>query len=95
MGLKEKCTAGDCSGLSIAGSGNQQKDPALIHEGEYEDLQQVFVNHSYTIEKRWSVDGQPAQVLDPSNNPFDYEVLHNSVETNPPFQTEYKNDPNQ
>jgi hypothetical protein len=31
--------------------------------------------------------------LNDKNQPFDYEVLHNSAETNPPFQSEYGNDP--
>jgi RHS repeat-associated protein len=91
LGLKEKC-AGHCAGLSIAASGNEQRDPALIHEGEYEDRQEVYIDHPYTIEKRWSIDGQPAQVLDPDNTPFDYEILHNTNDSTPHFQTEYKND---
>jgi RHS repeat-associated protein len=91
LGLKEKCS-GSCGGVSNAGSGNEQTNPYLIHEGEYEDQQTVYIDHPYTIEKRWSIDGQPAQVLDPSNKPFDYEILHNTNDSTPHFQTEYKND---
>lgn len=70
-----------------------QKDADLVHEGEFEDSHGVRANQPYSVERRWTVDGQPAQVLDPANKPFDYEVLHLSNDTQPPFQVEYKNDP--
>jgi hypothetical protein len=38
------------------------------------------------------VDGQPAQVLDENNRAWDFEILHESTATNPPFQVEYGND---
>ena len=95
VGLSEKFTPGPHPDAHICSPSCTTKDPALIHEGEFEDLQVVYVGQSYSVERRWNVDGQPARVLDPKNNAFDYEVLHQSTETNPPFQVEYKNDPNQ
>ena len=94
MGLSEKFI-GPHPDAHICSPSCTTKDPNLIREGEFEDLQVVFTGQSYSVERRWSVDGQPAQVLDPQNNAFDFEILHQSTDTHPPFQIEYKNDPKQ
>jgi RHS repeat-associated protein len=95
LGLSEKFTSGQNSRANICNPPCVQKDPDLIREGEFEDLQYVNTGKPFSVERRWTVDGQPAKVLDPNNKPFDYEVNHASTETNPAFQMEYKNDPNQ
>ncbi len=94
LGLSEKFVPGPHPDAKICSPSCAQKDPDLIHQGELQDLQWVFVGQSYSVERRWTVDGQPAQVLDPKNSAFDFEILHSSTETNPPFQIEYQNDPN-
>ena len=67
---------------------------ANINQGEFEDDQQVSLGGAYSVVRHWSVDGNAAQVLDGQNRPFDYEILHMSAETDPPFQVEYGNNPN-
>jgi RHS repeat-associated protein len=63
-----------------------------VANGETRDDQGVVANDSFSVMKRFSVDGEAAQILNDKNVPFDYEILHNSNETNPPFQSEYGND---
>jgi hypothetical protein len=67
--------------------------PSRIEEGETRDTQQVITGDPYSVERRWSVDKNPAQVLDPQNNAWDYEILILSNEADQPFQMEYRNDP--
>ena len=67
--------------------------PSNFHQGEFEDTWGVNPNAPFTVERRWTVDGQSAEVLDQKNTPFDYEILHLSNENNPVFQLEYKDDP--
>lgn len=60
---------------------------------ELEDGWSVLSGQSFSIKRYWSVDGQPAGVLDDHNVAFDFEIIHVSNEANPPFQIEYGNDP--
>ena len=95
VGLSETFIPGPHPDADICSPSCTTKRPDLILAGEFEDQQFVKVGESYSVERRWTVDGLPAQVLDPNGKPFDYEILHQSTETNPPFQIEYKNDPSQ
>jgi hypothetical protein len=63
-----------------------------VANGETRDDQEVLANDPFSVMKRFSVDGEAAQILNDKNVPFDYEILHNSNGTNPPFQSEYGND---
>ena len=65
----------------------------FVNNGETKDHQQVIGNDSYSVQKRFSVDGQPAKILNEQNVPFDFEILHNSNQADSPFQSEYGNDP--
>jgi hypothetical protein len=84
---------GTPNGANICASSCVEKDPGYISNGETVDRQEVDANQPYSVERRWSVDGQAAGVLNEQNKPFDFEILKLSTETNPPFQTEYGNDP--
>jgi hypothetical protein len=79
-------------GMKLSGTGEP-----VFWSGQYSaDLNYEHAtrpNQPYSVERRWSVDGQPAGVLDNNNKPFDFEILKLSTETNPPFQIEYGNDP--
>jgi hypothetical protein len=66
-----------------------------IPNGEFVDGQMVVQGDPFSVKRTWSVDGQPAQVLNDQNQPFDFEIQHNSTQTNPPFQVEYGNNPPQ
>jgi hypothetical protein len=70
-----------------------QKDEESIRHGEFLDGQSVLSGSGYTLERRWSVDGIVAAVLDDQNKPHDYETLHADNASNPPFRIEYGDDP--
>lgn len=94
LGLSETFVGPHTTGTDIC-TPCIQKNKDLIHAGEFEDTQTVNPNAPFTVERRWTVDGQSAQVLNQNNIPFDFEILHLSNESNPVFQLEYKNDPSQ
>jgi hypothetical protein len=95
LGLSETFIGPAPKGTKICTPPCIQKDPAFVNAGEFEDTWGVNPNSPFTVERRWTVDGQSAQVLDESNKPFDFEILRLSNENNPVFQLEYKNDPPQ
>lgn len=70
-----------------------ETNPDRIKEGETRDTQQVITGDPYSVERHWSVDGKPAQVLDQQNNLHDYEILKLSNEADSPFQLEYHDNP--
>jgi len=62
--------------------------------GSYKDYQFVPGGASYRVLRDWSVNGQPANVLDiPNHTAYHYELITNDANANPPIKTEYTNTP--
>jgi RHS repeat-associated protein len=70
-----------------------QHDPYYIQKGEMVDGQSVLAGQNYSVERRWSVDGIAAGILDENSVAWDFEILHVSNDNAPYFTIVYGNDP--
>jgi len=70
-----------------------EKDPEHIRHSEMIDSQSVLSGQNYSIERRWSVDGIAAGVLDEKNFAWDFEIMRVTNDVAPYFTIEYGNDP--
>jgi hypothetical protein len=91
--LSETVKSGSPNPKAICNPPCVEKDPAYINEGEMRDEQGVTTGRPFSVERRWSEDGQAAGVLNEKNQPFDFEILNLNNANNPPFQVGYGNDP--
>jgi RHS repeat-associated protein len=72
---------------------NIEKEPHT-ETGSYKDLHYVPAGGSFRVLRDWSVNGQPANVLDiPDQTAYRYELLTNDANASPPIKTEYTNTP--